>query len=336
MKLGLILFFILNFTNLYCETIKVPLEIENKIYVELKKLENNHKNKEIVRNILKIKAEYVEEIIFKHIDSIEELSPKSIVPIVKILGHFNTHRAILTISKYAEPYQKKRANEEKIERTRHIRITAIKSILLTLSKERIAHTIKYIKDQDPIFQSSVLRTFRKKKILEGIVPAYQVFKNSSSEKKFNVKVDAASLIINLSKDPLMKNNVLLNMINDANIHMRKAGLALIPDGGNANDKEVRDRVIEIIKKSKGGELELACKSAGKLRISNGVDLLIKTLSDVKNPMTKWECLYALFLIKYDKDKLKILIKEQIDKSKTKSYLKGGDQIRFERLLKYVN
>lgn len=321
---------------LNAQDLVIPHKIEEEIYIKLKRFEGTIDNNQNIENILKYDHRYVEEIIFKHMNDSEIKNLNYLVQIIKILGHFETHRAILSLSKFAEPIIISKDPGKTVIRPRHIRLSAINALMQKINDERANYVIKYIGDNDPIFQCLVLKLLTEKRIKEAIQPTYEIFKKSNTDELFKVKIDAASLIITVTKDPQMKNSVILNMLIDPNIHIRKAGLTLLSDGGEAGDAEVRRKLKELIINAKDEELELACKGAGIIKANETKEELLIILNRENSPLIKWECLNSLFKMNYDKIELNKKINELIETYKNNESIKNADHERFKRLLEFVN
>ena len=324
----------INFLN--AQDLVIPTKTEDEVYIKLKRFEGIIDVNQNIEDILKYDPRFVEEIIFKHIEEIEAKKPKILTTILKILGHFDSPRSILTLGKYAEPFMAILEKDKPIPRPRHIRVSAINALTEKISEERLTHVIKHISDADPIFQSLVLKLLTEKEVKEAIDPAYEIFKKSNTEATFNVKTDAASLLMAISKDPQLKNSVLLSMLIDPNIHIRKAGLTLLTSGGEAGDAEVRRKLIDILKNAKTEELELACKGVGTIKAMEAKDELLIVLNREKSPLIKWECLNSLSKINYDKNELNNKIKEIITNYQGNENIKNAERERFQKLLEYLN
>lgn len=314
----------------------IPPKIEDEIFIKLKRFEGNIDNNKNIEDILKYDPKYVEEIIFKHLKDTDNQNLNYLYQILIILGNFDTPRALLTLGKFSDPFVNTDEKEPVLARPRHIRVAAINAIMTKTDEKRSNLVIKHISDADPIFQSLVLKLLKDKEVKEAIAPAYETFKKSSTDALFKVKIDAATLIIALSTDPQLKNSVRLNMLIDPNIHIRKAGLTLLSEGGEPGDAEVRRKLIELLKNAKDEELELACKGIGTLKASEAKDDLITILNRENSPLIKWECLNSLYKINYDSTELNKKIKELIDTYKGKGNIKNADQERFQRLLDFIN
>lgn len=336
MRLSFLFILIFFSINLYANDLEIPREEEEKIYSVLLKFEGKGDLKKVQKEILEFNHEHVEAVIFKYIEEIDKRTKKAIGPILRVLGHFNTHRAILTIAKYAEPFERTGQNITEIPRSRHIRVSAIYSLMMKPTEDRAKHLIRHISDNDAIFQSNILRLLTENKIANAIEPAYEIFKNSNTEDKFIVRIDAANLIMALCNDPFIKNAVLKNMLNDPNLHIRKAALTLVPDGGLIGDIDVRELVLKILKNSKTEELELACKATGKLRITTAKDELIRIQEEIKVPMIQWEALFSLYLIKMPPADVIKLIELKSAENKSSKKIKSADEERFDRLIQYIN
>lgn len=318
------------------QEVEIPPKIENEIFVKLKRFEGEIDNLQNIEDILKYDHHFVEEIIFKHINATETNTLNYLLQNLKLLGNFDSHRAILTLAKHCEPFISSEPKEKVIPRPRYIRDAAINALLQKPNPERNQYVIKYIADSDPNFQCLVLKLLKEKKIKEAIEPTYEMFKKSNTNDLFKVKVDAATLIMALSTDPQLKNSVLLNMLIDPNIHIRKAGLNLFTEGGEAGDSEIRKKLLEVLKNSKDNELELACKGAGILKAKETQNELLTILNRESNPLIKWECLNSLHKINYDINELNIKIKELLEKYSGKEKIKNAEFERFQRLLDYIN
>jgi hypothetical protein len=313
----------------------VPPKIEDEISIKLRKFEEKTDYAKNSREILEYDHAFVEEIIFKKLNQIENKKPEALSHILTILGEFDTPRALLTLSKFTTPYLDLTEKDKPIVRPRHLRVTAINAILKKVTPDRTNIIIKLISDNDPIFQCIVLKLLKEKEVKESVVPAFEVFKKPYSDDTLSVKTEAASLILTISNDPQIKNSVLLNMLMEPNIHIRKAGLTLFTAGGLPGDAEVRRKLLDLLKTAKLDELELACKAAGTIQLLEAKDELLLILNREKSPFTKWECINSLYKINYDINEIYKLINDLIQKYKVNEQIVNADQERFMNLLNKI-
>lgn len=340
MKISLFLLLTLFHTHafVFTQSVDVPQKIEEEINSKIRLFENKGtvNYNVIIDDILKFNVSYVEETIFKRLEEIETKKPAILNQIIKILGNLESNRVVLTLIKYTEPEFTIPTNEKPIPRPRHIRIAAVTALLQNPTEERAKAVLKLLNDTDTIFLSLVLKQLKARDIKSSVPIVFDVFKNASVENAFNVKADSASLIIALSDDPQLKNSVLLTMIMDTSVHIRRAGLALLPEGGFAGDSEIRRQIKASLNTAKDEELELTCKAVGLLGIKDAQSDLIHVLDTQKTPLIKWESLYSLFKLEYDKADINKRIQELIEAYKVNPNIKNADQERFERLKSIVN
>lgn len=313
----------------------VPPKIEDELSIKLKKFEEKVDYAKNIREILEYEPLHVEEIIFKKLKYYEKNKPDALAHVLAILGEYDTPRSLLTLGKFSSPFIEGIDKDNLVERPRHLRVNAINAIMKKTTPDRINLILKLIDDKDPIFQCIVLKLLREKQIKEAIEPAYEIFKKPYSDETLSVKTDAACLILTIATDPQIKNSVLLNMLMEPNIHVRKAGLTLFSVGGFPGDAEVRRKLIDVIKTAKLEELELACKAAGTIRLTEAENELLVILNREKSPFIKWECLNSLYLIDYDSNELKKMISALIQKYKVNDQIVTADQERFTNLLNKI-